>query len=281
MRATVWGCRGSLAAPGPETVRYGGNTSCLEVRTSDNRLIIIDAGTGIRPLGVALRLDPPERIDILLTHLHSDHIEGLGFFGPIWDADNELHIWGPASPLSSLEEGIAARLAPPFFPIHLRDIPSQPVIHDVPEGPWQIGSATISAALIQHPGPTVGYRIEDGDRVLSYMSDHEPALGVDLHSADPEWVSGYALAYAADALFHDSQYTEEEYPNRIGWGHSSTEHVVTYAQLTKVRQLIMCHHDPLHSDRDLEAIFMRAKELWGENHGDLALAYEGMTLNLS
>jgi phosphoribosyl 1,2-cyclic phosphodiesterase len=280
MRATIWGCRGSLAAPGPETVRYGGNTSCLEIRTYDDSLIIIDAGTGIRPLGVALQIERPKRIDILLTHLHSDHIEGLGFFGPIWDPETELHIWGPASPLHSLEEGIAARLAPPFFPVHLRDIPSGPVIHDVPEGPWEIGSATITATLIQHPGPTVGYRIEEEDHVLAYMSDHEPALGVDLHTAEPEWISGYGLAYGADVLFHDSQYTEEEYPNRVGWGHSSTEHVATFADRAGVGRLFLFHHDPMHGDDALEAMLARALDLWGRERDGLALTHEGMEVDI-
>src|SRR5439155_24034036 len=124
MRAKVWGCRGSLAAPGPETIRYGGNTSCVEIRPSDERLIVIDAGTGIRNLGVALGKDRPSRIDILLTHLHLDHIEGLGFFLPIWDPEVELHIWGPASPIRSLEQDLTRYFSPPLFPIHLEDIPA-------------------------------------------------------------------------------------------------------------------------------------------------------------
>src|SRR5206468_10229509 len=124
VRAKIWGCRGSLAAPGPETVRYGGNTSCVEVRPADDRLIIVDAGTGARNFGVAMGKDRPDRIDLLLTHLHLDHIEGLGFFGPIWDPGVELHIWGPPSPLHTLRERLATYFSPPLFPVHLDDIPS-------------------------------------------------------------------------------------------------------------------------------------------------------------
>ena len=277
----MWGCRGSLAAPGPETVRYGGNTSCLEVRPSDGRLIVIDAGTGARNLGIALGKSRPDRIDILLTHLHLDHIEGLGFFGPVWDENCEVHIWGPPSPLRTLREDIAKYFSPPLFPVHLDDLPSHLVIHDVPDGEWEIGATKIRAQPVNHPGPTVGYRLQDGDKVLTYISDHEPALGVDLRSVTPDWVSGYALAYGADVLLHDSQYTEEEYPGRVGWGHSSIAHTVSFALITKVKRLVMFHHDPLHSDAQLEAMLVRAKELWGEErrrhrallrgHGDRGL----------
>ncbi len=276
----MWGCRGSLAAPGPETVRYGGNTSCLEIRLSDDRLVVIDAGTGIRGLGVSLGAGRPDRIDILLTHLHLDHIEGLAFFTPLWDHDAEVHLWGPASPTHTLRERVATFFSPPLFPIHLDDIPSHLVFHDVPDTAWELGPARVRGEQVTHPGPTLGYRLEEGGKVLTYISDHEPALGVDLGSASPEWVSGYGLARGADVLFHDAQYTEDEYPARTGWGHSSIAHTVAFGLLAKVRQLIMFHHDPLHTDAQLEAMLLRAHELWGEENGDLVLAHEGMVLDV-
>ncbi len=281
MRARVWGCRGSLAAPGPETVRYGGNTSCVEIRVGEDQMIVIDAGTGIRALGVSLAAAPPPRVDVLLTHLHLDHIEGIGFFSPIWNADSEIHFWGPPAPTKSLREGLAQYFSPPLFPVHLDDIPSHLVFHDVPETEWELGAATVRAEPVNHPGPTVGYRIQHDGRILTYISDHEPALGTDLLSMEPEWVSGYALAYGADVLFHDAQYTEEEYPLRVGWGHSSIAHTVTFGHITKVRQLLMFHHDPLHSDAKLEAMLLRAQELWGSEPGGIALSYEGMEVELS
>ena len=280
MKATVWGCRGSLAAPGPETVRYGGNTSCLEVRLSDDRLIVIDAGTGIRNLGVALGSDRPDRIDILLTHLHLDHIEGLAFFTPLWDPSCEVHLWGPPSPNHSLRERIAMYFSPPLFPVHLDDIPAHLVFHDVPEEDWDLGTAVASAVPVNHPGPTLGYRLDEQGKALAYISDHEPALGIDLATASPEWVSGFAVARGADLLFHDAQYTEEEYPHRVGWGHSSIAHTVAFGLLTKVQRLVLFHHDPLHSDAQLELLLARAHELWGEENGSLVMAHEGMKLDV-
>ena len=281
MRATVWGCRGSLASPGPETVRYGGNTSCLEVRLSDESLLVLDAGTGIRPLGVAIGDDPPGRIDILLTHLHIDHLEGLGFFGPLWNPSLEIHIWGPASATKSLEQRIGMYLSPPLFPVHLRELPSNPTFHDVPPDEWRIGRATVSANLINHPGPTVGFRIQEDDRTMAYMPDHEPALGVDdLATASPEWVSGVGVAYGVDVLLHDGQYTQDEYDQRVGWGHSSTEQAVTFARLAKVRRYVMFHHDPTHSDDQLDRMLDYARELWGEDGDTLDMAREGLRVDV-
>ena len=251
------------------------------MRLSDDTLLVLDAGTGIRPLGVALGADRPPRIDVLLTHLHIDHLEGLGFFGPLWDPSLEIHIWGPASPTRSLEQRIGMYLSPPLFPIHLREIPSHPTFHDVPPDEWRIGPATVSADLINHPGPTVGFRIQEDDRVLAYMPDHEPALGVDdLATASPEWVSGVGVAYGVDVLFHDAQYTQDEYDVRVGWGHSSVEQAVTFARLAKVRRYVMFHHDPLHSDDQLDRMLGYAHELWGEDGDTIQMAREGLRVDV-
>jgi phosphoribosyl 1,2-cyclic phosphodiesterase len=281
VRVRVWGCRGSLASPGPETVRYGGNTSCVEVRLDGGELIILDAGTGIRPLGNSIVDELPRTIHLFLTHLHLDHLEGLGFFGPLWRPDIDLHIWGPPSPLRSLERRIARYLSPPLFPVHLSDIPSQPTFHDVPDDDWKIGGAQVSARPVSHRGPTVGYRIQENGQAIAYIPDHEPALGVDLRAVEPEWISGHGVAHGVDALLHDAQYTEEEYPQRIGWGHSSTTHVVTFAEVCEVRQLVMFHHDPMHSDDQLEVILENARRMWSSGGNGPVLAYEGMELDLA
>ena len=279
MRARFWGSRGSLAAPGPDTVRIGGNTSCIEVRTDDGRLVILDSGTGIRRLGASLDGAAPARIDILLSHLHLDHLEGLGFFLPIWDSENEVHIWGPPSPLRSLEARIARYLSPPLFPIQLGDIPGQLVFHDVPEEPWQIGSARIAAGAVTHPGPTVGYRIEENSASFAYIPDHEPALGSELEELTPDWISGWAVARGVDLLFHDAQYFESEYAERVGWGHSSVADAVTFARRAGVEQLVLFHHDPLHSDDDLAELEARARTLWdSDGSAPPSLAREGETL---
>lgn len=276
MQVRIWGCRGSIAAPGPDTIRYGANTSCLEVTLDDGSLIVLDAGTGLRPLGVRLRDEPPRPIHLLLTHLHVDHLEGLGAFAPIWDPATELHIWGPPSPLTSLADRIARYFSPPLFPVHLSDVPSEVSFHDAPDGSWTIGSATVTAAPIIHQGPTVGYRIEEGGRVLTYLTDHEPALGPDLRTAAPEWISGLTLARDADVLVHDCQYTDDEYPSHEGWGHSSASHVASFAERAGVDRLILFHHDPSHGDDELDRMRERVLGGWAVNDARCAVAADGL-----
>ena len=152
VKVKVWGCRGSLAAPGPSTVRYGGNTSCVSVTLSDGTVIILDAGSGMRDLGNQIGPRPKGEVHILLTHLHLDHLQGLGFFAPLWQSGVELHVWGPPSSNHSLAERVATYLSPPLFPVLLSDIPSNVVFHDVPTEPWTIGSATVLAADDRAPG---------------------------------------------------------------------------------------------------------------------------------
>lgn len=281
MKAKVWGCRGSLATPGAATLRYGGNTSCVEVRLNDGSVVILDAGTGIRKLGLALAQDPPERIDLLLTHLHLDHIEGLGFFVPLWMPGVELHVWGPPSPLMSLKDRLARYLSPPLFPLELAEAPEPPILHDVPEDEWRLGSARVQALPVSHPGPTVGYWLEENGRSIAYIPDHEPALGKDLQDSSPEWVSGYGLAQGVDVLFHDAQYTEGEYSERVGWGHSSVEDAATLALMSNAKNLILFHHDPAHDDTDLERMAATAGDVWGSRRDGPTLAREDMELDLS
>jgi phosphoribosyl 1,2-cyclic phosphodiesterase len=278
VRARVWGSRGSIATPGPETARYGGNTSCIEVRLADDTLVVLDAGTGARPLGIRLAAEasPRSTIHLLLSHLHVDHVEGLGAFAPIWMSDTELHVWGPASPLTSLERRIARYFSPPLFPVHLSEVPARVTFHDAPEGSWTIGGATLTSAPILHAGPTVGYRIQEDGRALTYLTDHEPAKGSDLSRVAPEWISGYALAFATDVLVHDCQYTEEEYPDHVGWGHSSTAHLATFAERAGVDRLFTFHHDPMHEDGALEGMRDRVRDLWGVSDGRCAIAAEGL-----
>ncbi len=282
MRARIWGCRGSLATPGPETLRYGGNTSCVELRTGDGTLIILDAGTGIRLLGRALAGEPPAAIHLLLTHLHLDHLEGFPFFAPVWRTETELHVWGPRSPVRSLEERIARYVSPPLFPRQLADVPARLSFHDVPDREWTIGGVSVLAHPVSHPGPTVGYRLSENGRSLAYIPDHEPALGVDdLAAISPEWVSGYALAFSVDVLLHDAQYSAEEYSARVGWGHSKVDDAVAFALSAGAGRLVLFHHDPLRADCDLEALLASAVCLWGEDGTPPALAQEGLMIDLS
>lgn len=280
MRVKVWGCRGSLAAPGRDTVRYGGNTSCVEVRLDDGTVLALDAGTGIRPLGIELAKADLSVVHIILSHLHMDHLQGLGFFQPLFRSDVEVHIWGPPSPVSTLRDRIGTYLSAPLFPVSVTQLPAKVNFHDAPPE-WNIGSAVVRAVNVAHQGSTIGIRIEDGDRSLAYIPDHEPGLGVDLRSLGTEWISGFQVAHGADVLFHDAQYTESEYPAHVGWGHSSIEHVLTFASMAGVKRVVLFHHDPLHTDVDLEALLERACELWDGPNQAIELAYEGMEIELS
>jgi ribonuclease BN (tRNA processing enzyme) len=201
-------------------------------------------------------------------------------FAPLWSDETELHIWGPSSPVTSLADRIATYFSPPLFPVHLSEVPARVLFHDASEAEWRIGDALLSSHAILHPGPTVGYRIEDGGRVLTYLTDHEPALGTDLTSESPEWISGFALAHRADLLIHDCQYTPEEYKVKVGWGHSATEHVATFAAKTDVRSLLLFHHDPMHSDEQLERMRDEVLERWGVERERCALAAEGATFDV-
>ena len=165
--------------------------------------------------------------------------------------------------------------------MHLRNVPSRPQFREVPDEPWTIGSATVSAELVKHPGPALGYRLEEGGRSLAYLPDHEPGLGTDLGKVEDTWISGLAIARRSDVLIHDGQYTVAEYEERVGWGHSSTTDAVTFAERAEARRLVLFHHDPLHTDADLEAMLLDARAVPGTAALDVELGYEGQTLALA
>ena len=255
MKVTLWGTRGSLPSPGPETNRYGGNTSCVEVRASNGSVLVLDAGTGIRRLGDAI-VDEIQRVDVLLTHFHMDHIQGLGFFEPLFRPSVDVHLWGPSSTTLDLHDRLSRYLSPPLFPVRLRDLPRQPTLHDaVQAGRFQIGPFTIYAELVCHPGPTVGYRIEEGGASIAYLPDHEPALGLTNFADDLDYIPGLGIAHGVDLLIHDTMFTAEEYPRFVGWGHSSLDQALAFAEAAQVRRFVTFHHDPSHDDNQLDSLF--------------------------
>ena len=267
MKVKIWGARGSVPSPGPETTRYGGNTSCVQVTLSDGTILALDAGTGIRSMGLALNQDGA-RINILLTHLHLDHIQGLMFFAPAFRPTSEIVIWGPESPDASLQDRIARYISAPLSPVEVKELPCDVSFREAPHSEWQIGSATIRAASVTHRGPTLGYRITDGDTVLCYIPDHEPGLASNLADDDAEWISGYGLARGATLLLHDCQYTDEEYPNHIGWGHSALADTLDFARRVEPEKLLLFHHDPMHSDDFLDSFHGAAIAGWEERGGE-------------
>ena len=255
MKVSLWGTRGSIASPGADTVRYGGNTSCVSIQGPEGTWLVLDAGTGIRNLGREL---PPElkRVDVLLTHLHMDHLQGLPFFAPLRNPDMETHIWGPASTMLSLKSRLQRYVSPPLFPVSIRDLSPLIHFHELSIEMFEIGEFHITAQLIIHPNPTVGYRIIHNGKAMAYLPDHEPMLGVHSFPRSPEWTSGFALAEGADLLIHDTQYTLEEYQTHVGFGHSSMVQAFEFAALADVKGFVPFHHDPAHSDDQLDGMIL-------------------------
>ena len=260
MKITLRGVRGSIPTTHPLMAYYGGNTSCAVVE-EQGWLLILDAGSGMQQI----RAQPDasiQRVDVLLTHLHLDHILGLGFFGLFFNPDLDVHIWGPAG-TSSLHARLSRYLSPPLFPVLLRDLPCTLSLHEVGNSEWNIGPFDIRSDFVIHPGPTVGYRVSNGRSVFTYIPDHEPALGAKGLIPDPHWLSGYELAAGADLLLHDAQYSREEYPSRLGWGHSSMDDALQFAEIAGAKKLLLAHHDPSHTDEQLtamhEGLLLRAR----------------------
>ena len=250
MKINLWGVRGSIPVTGPDTKKYGGQTSCVLVSEQDS-LIVLDGGSGIQSFN-DLHIPKNKRVDILLTHLHMDHIQGLGFFKPFFFPDVEVHVWGPSSNLDSLSSRLGRYFSPPLFPVRLRELPCQLIMHEIGNADFQIGHFKIKSSYIIHPGPTLGYRIEGNHSVFTYLPDHEPALGKNGMIQDPDWTSGYSIAHKADLLYHDGQYTAAEYATRQGWGHSSVNDAIAFATTSEVKHLLIGHHDPGRTDTQLD-----------------------------
>jgi ribonuclease BN (tRNA processing enzyme) len=220
------------------------------------------------------------KICLCLTHLHLDHLEGLAFFEPIWDPETEIDVWGPPSAVRSLQQRIARYLSPPLFPMQLADVRARIRFHDVMTDEWRIGGACVSSDLVSHPGPTLGFRLEERGRSLAYLPDHEPRLGGGVREFTPDWISGFRLVEGASVLLHDCQYSEAEYEARVGFGHSSVADAVAVGEIARVERLFLFHHDPLHTDTELEALQQRARELWRGEGAPPSLAREGLELIL-
>lgn len=270
-----WGVRGSIATPGAETVRYGGNTTCVEIR-SGNDLLILDAGTGIRPLGMQLRREAagqPVRANILLTHTHWDHIQGLPFFGPAHDHGSSITVFGYEGAKQSLLKTLAAQMDSTFFPIGMDQLAGNLTVRELHELDFRVGHIPVQAIFTNHPGITLGYRLGTVAGAIVFLPDTEilpvgrqrPA-GTD-PAPDPEadQFNAYKNQLLAEfiqgceVLICDAQYTAEEYERRVGWGHSCVDDTVQLALQAKVRHLVLFHHDPTHDDAMIDAMVARAR----------------------
>jgi len=264
MKVRFWGTRGSIATPGGATLRYGGNTSCVEVRSDSDAMILIDCGTGAHAFGQALAQQGRGCSGhILISHTHWDHIQGLPFFAPLFVEGNEWHIYGPRGLSQSLRDVLAGQMEYEYFPVTLNQFQAKIHYHEVVEGGFNIGDVRITTHYLNHPALTVGYRLEADGAALVYASDHEPhsteagegcfECGEGGDSDHVEFLRG------ADLVVHDAQYTAGEYPGRVGWGHSTIEYAVDVAVAAGVKQLALYHHDPARTDDAVDTLIDTAR----------------------
>ncbi len=276
-RIRLWGVRGSIPVPGKSTVRYGGNTSCVEVR-ADGEIIVLDAGSGIRLLGLALDKEFGPRsmkLTLLISHTHWDHIQGLPFFSPAYNRKNLIRVLGYEGARAGLAKILASQMETPFFPVSLRELPSHLAIEELKEMEFQIGNVEVRSKFSNHPGICAGYRLFTSSGSIAYFPDSEPYEQLKQQLASRDGISedearDFATAertkmvefiQGCDLAILDTQYTDEEYAQHIGWGHSSLSSVVSLALDAEVRQLLLFHHDPNHDDEMIDKMVEHARAL--------------------
>ena len=256
MSVRFWGVRGSLPCPGPQTLRYGGNTACVEVRCGD-RLLVLDGGSGLRQLGQALMHRGPLETDILFSHFHIDHVIGMLFFGPAYEPANRFRLWSARSKSGmALADALGKLMSEPLFPVGTEAFKAILEFCDFRTGETlDLGAGiVVHTAALNHPGGASGYRIEYGGKAVAYLSDMEKGR-------DELEPSLLALANSADLLIYDSNFTDEEYEEHVGWGHSTWREGVRLAETANVKLLALFHHDPSHDDERMEAIAAAAQAL--------------------
>ena len=265
MYVRFWGTRGSLPKPGPDTLRYGGNTSCIEVQTAAGTLVIIDCGSGLHDLGQALMTagGPVLKGHILVSHTHWDHIQGIPFFTPFFVPENEWDIYAPRGIGQSLQETLAGQMQYAYFPVRLDQMGASIHYHELIEGEFQIDDITVRTRYLNHTALTLGFRLEADGAALVYASDHEPfsrhlASGKgDIGRQDRQHCEFLA---GADLVIHDAQFTLDEYSSKIGWGHSTAEYAVAMCRAAGAARLALTHHDPLRTDNAIDQIVRDARD---------------------
>lgn len=287
-RVTFWGARGSIPTPGPATARYGGNTPCVSVeaaRGDGDRLVILDAGTGIRPLGKELvdGRTSAVSVDLLVTHTHWDHIQGLPFFSPFFSGENTVRIWGPQQGDVPLEQILREQMKPVVFPVPLEEVAARLSVTHVTEGEFRVDGFVVRAMRLRHPGTTLGYRLTPatGGGSMAYITDNELGPGGD-YGEGPDWRARLVEFLAGvDVMVHDATYTDEELAQHRGWGHSSHLESVTLAADAGIKRLVLFHHRPEHDDATMDALVAEARAAAGRA-GDLEVlaAHEGLQLAL-
>jgi len=268
MQIRFFGVRGSLAKPGPSTVRYGGNTSCVQVKMNDGRRLIFDSGTGIHDLGQEMMKssESPIKVNLLITHTHWDHIQGFPFFTPLYILGNEVNIYGPGRMGGYLSNILSGQMVSSYFPVNLESLGATVKFVELGEGVFEVDGVHVSTFYTNHPSQALGYSLETGGVKFVYIPDHEPhslhAMGSEVgafpvHHEDQNHVK---FMEDADLVIHDAQYTLEEYPSKVGWGHSPYERVVDYAIAARAKRLALFHHDPLRNDEEMDGLVEKARQ---------------------
>ncbi len=285
MHIRFWGTRGSIPSPGARTAKYGGNTSCVEIRTDSGTHIVLDCGSGARELGEHLLRSSASslRINMFIGHTHWDHIQGFPFFVPAFLPQTDLNIFAPRGFQHNLEESLAGQMQHSYFPVKLRELRSHIHFTELEEGFFRVEDVLIETQHLNHTAPTIAYRITCDGATVAYTTDHEPfwrAPGADLrHPGDQRHI---AFLRGADLVVHDAQYTEEEYPNRLGWGHSTVEYATDVAIAAGVRRLALFHHDPTRDDAGVDRLqeLARRRTLERESPLDVIAAAEGVSIEV-
>ena len=276
MKVTYRGVRGSVPSPGRRTLRYGGDTPCVVLEHGPSRLIL-DAGSGLRALGRDLAQEEEGDVDLLLSHVHWDHIQGLPFFAPMYSERWTIRVYGPQPDTTSLAQALALQMAPPYFPLHFAGNARRLLVTELSLEPRHIGPFEVRSVLLRHPGRTFGYRIRPsgGGPSVSYLTDNE--LGTS-HT----WGALVTFLRDTDVLVHDAMFTQREADARVGWGHSSIERVVDLAVAAGVKRVTLFHHDPNRSDDELDRLLEGARERAARIQTSLTVdaAIEGRSLEL-
>ncbi len=293
MRITFWGTRGSIPSPGPETVRYGGNTSCVAVETSEGRTIILDAGSGIRGLGLTLAKKMPVSCSIFLSHTHWDHIQGLPFFVPLFVPGNEVDIHGTFDPIlmKDIKEVLSVQMEYYYFPIRSAELKAKVAYKTLREGQRvDVGEARVTAILMNHTVLSFGYKVESGGKTLFYTGDHEDYANI--YEPGEAYYQEYETLIAqkrkhlvgfmrgVDVLVADAQYTAEEYPAKTGWGHSSPDRYVDMAVEAGVKSIYFTHHEPTRDDDAVDRFLTDILAKHGDRGVAIAMAAEGLSIDL-